>query len=208
MKKFLSSILVVFLLLLSSCSNKGYYTFNFKAYTYNTNKLWFKETNSYFHSMMTFKNLSYEKYNIDYIFAGDEIIVTCEQNVGVSIFPEWPNYVEFYNIQNIKIKRAPIINLIVSTYKENGVEYKKIVANNKKIILDKEYTNQDEIIFTGQTDLKNITYTDEYKYTYETLGDLKDGTRLSATYYKEDGITHIYAFYLRSYVNKVKYFSI
>lgn len=207
MKKIISSILVVFFLLLSSCSNKDYETHKFTTHSYDNTIVFESDYKIGCAPFKYFKNFSLEKYNIDYLFIGDELYIDGEI-YAAGLQCDMVSYIEFANIKRVKIKRAPIINLRVSTYKENGVEYKKIVANNKKIILDKEYTNQDEIIFTGQTDLKNITYTDEYKYTYETLGDLKDGTRLSATYYEEDGITHIYAFYLRSYVNKVKYFSI
>ena len=209
MKKFLSSILVVFLLLLSSCSNNDFKTYNFKVGAININEVEVIFTSENINACSPFlllDNISFKKHNIDYLFAGDEIDIFCEE-ANASAAWSYVVAVHLENIKRVKIKRAPIINLTVTTYEENGVEYKKIVADNKKIVLDKEYTNQDEIIVTGQSDVKDITCTLDYKYTYVTLKSLEEGTKLAATYYKKDGITYIYSFYWRNYVNKVRFLS-
>lgn len=69
MKKFISSILVVFLLLLSSCVNKDYFKGSFKAGVFRTNEVHFvSEDIKACSPILLLDNISLKKYNIDYLF--------------------------------------------------------------------------------------------------------------------------------------------
>ena len=207
MKKFISSILVVFLLLLSSCSGKSLQTYKYTTHFYDGNVVFISEKKMGCGTFKYFEDFPFKKYNIDYLFEGDELYVEGHiYSAGLDCGDI--SYIDFSYIKRVKIKRAPIINLKVIGYRENGIYKNEIVPINSKTVLDKQYKNQDIIVFTGQNDVKDITCTLDYEYTYETLYNLEEGTKIAATYYEKDGITYIYGFYLRSYVNKVKYFAL